>query len=198
MPHKVDHPLMTGQASIQATGFMWAAGLSQARLRTLCPSTPSSPCSLQVQSNPKGKKKTPKTKGKKRSKPLPLVGLHLSSQNITRPWSSPDTNAKPTLQGNEKQKCGKCAPYTIYTSTKPAGVWRAGWRPPPSLTTSVQSHSPHSARKEWTQTGCPLTHTYTSWCVCQPVRARAHTHIQAHIINEMLLQLLKENLTMKL
>lgn len=124
MPHKVDHLLMTGQSSTHATGFMGAAGLSQALPRTLCPSTPSPPCSLQVQSKPKGKKKPPPNKRNKRSKPLPLVGLHLSSQNITRLRASKDTTGKPTLQNNGKQNPGECAQYAICTSTKPAEVGR--------------------------------------------------------------------------
>lgn len=126
MHSEVDRPLMTRQSSIHATGFMRAAGLSQAFLRTLCPGTRSSPCSLQVQSNPEGKKKSPKQK-EKESKPLLLVGLHLSSQNITRLQASKDTTGKPTLQSNVMQNPGDCPQYAIYTSTKPVEVGRARW-----------------------------------------------------------------------
>lgn len=97
MPHKVDSLLATtGQSSIHSTAFMGQEAFLRA-LRT--------PCRSQVHSNPKRNEKTQKRK-EKGSKPLPLVGLQLSSQNITRLQSSEDTAGKPLLYSNEKQSPG--------------------------------------------------------------------------------------------
>lgn len=103
MPHQVDCLLAMGQSSIHVTAFTQ----QEVFFGALSP-----PCCSQVQSNPKRNEKTQKQKGKG-SKPLPLVGLQLSSQNITRLQSSEDTAGKTSMQSNEKQSPGECAQYMI-------------------------------------------------------------------------------------